>query len=297
MNADAKTPQTAARVLLVTGLSGAGSTTALKSLEDMGYEAIDNVPLSLVSRLVEPGDSPPLGIAIGVDLRTRGFDVASFSSLIETLDRRRDIGVQVVYLDCDDDALSRRYTETRRRHPLAGDGAVAEGIARERGLMRAVRDRADVRFDTTDLSPFDLKRLLAGHFRLTDDTGLVVSVLSFSFRLGLPREADMVLDVRFLRNPHYDPQLRPGTGRDAAVAAHIAEDPAHDSFMDHTRALLSDLMPGYQREGKAYFTLAVGCTGGRHRSVYVAEQLVDHLRAEGYVVALRHRELDGKPPP
>ncbi len=288
-------PRERARVLLVTGLSGAGSTTALKALEDMGYEAVDNVPLSLVSRLVEPDGAQPFAIAIGVDLRTRGFDLDSFTALIRALEDRQDIDLQVLYLDCDNEALARRYTETRRRHPLAGEGAVAEGIARERGLMRAMRDQADVRLDTTELTPFDLKRLLAGHFRLSDDAGLVISVLSFSFRRGLPREADMVLDVRFLRNPHYDPALRPGTGRDPEVAAHIAADPAHDPFLDHVRALLSQLMPGYQREGKAYFTLAIGCTGGRHRSVYVAEQLVEHLRGEGYVVALRHRELDGKP--
>lgn len=288
-------PRERARVLLVTGLSGAGSTTALKALEDMGYEAVDNVPLSLVSRLVEPDGAQPFAIAIGVDLRTRGFDLDSFTALIRALEDRQDIALQVLYLDCDNEALARRYTETRRRHPLAGEGAVAEGIARERGLMRAMRDQADVRLDTTELTPFDLKRLLSGHFRLSDDAGLVISVLSFSFRRGLPREADMVLDVRFLRNPHYDPGLRPGTGRDPAVAAHIAADPAHDPFLDHVRALLSQLMPGYQREGKAYFTLAIGCTGGRHRSVYVAEQLVEHLRGEGYVVALRHRELDGKP--
>jgi RNase adaptor protein for sRNA GlmZ degradation len=283
-----------ARCVLVTGMSGAGRSTALKALEDVGYEAVDNLPLALVPALVEsaPADAP--AIAIGLDARTRGFRIEAILQILDRLTRSRPesptVSLTVLFIDCDDERLERRYTETRRPHPLAGDRPVMDGIRLERQVVSALRDRADLVIDTSPLTTADLKRLLTGHFALAG-TGLRVFVTSFAFRRGIPREADLVFDVRFLDNPHYVAQLRPLTGRDPAVAAHIERDPGFAGFFDGLLRLLLPLLPRYEKEGKSYLTIAVGCTGGRHRSVYVAERLAAHIRGEGRRVELVHRDL------
>jgi UPF0042 nucleotide-binding protein len=276
-------------VVLVTGMSGAGRTTALKALEDMGYEALDNVPLSLLERLVTPLPRP---MAIGVDIRTRDFGAEAVLRGVDHLGAEGRVKVRVLFLDCDDDELRRRYAETRHRHPLAQDRPVSDGIARERTAIRPLRDRADVVLDTTGLGPGDLKRILAGHFGKAAGRELTVFVTSFGFKRGIPREADLVFDVRFLVNPHYDPDLRPLTGRDAAVADYVARDPDFERFFDGLTGLLLPLLPRYAAEGKSYLTIAVGCTGGRHRSVFVAERLAQRLESEGQPVQLRHRDLE-----
>jgi UPF0042 nucleotide-binding protein len=279
------------RVLLVTGLSGAGHSTALNLLEDLGYEAVDNLPLALLGGLTGGiSDALARPIAIGVDTRTRDF---SPQGLIERLERLRgepQLDVRLIFLDCDDEVLRRRYTETRRRHPLALDRPVADGIAQERALLAPVRARADPTIDTSELAIGDLKHLLQGHFAL-DRTGAAIAVLSFSYRQGLPREADLVFDARFLRNPHYESALRPLSGRDRAVGSYLENDPSFPGFFDALTGLLAPLLPRYEREGKSYLTLAIGCTGGRHRSVYVAERLAAWLRRQGHIVGLRHRDL------
>jgi len=279
------------RVLLVTGLSGAGHSTALNLLEDLGYEAVDNLPLALLGGLTA-GESAGLArpIAIGVDTRTRDF---SPEGLIERLERLRAepaLDVRLIFLDCDDEVLRRRYTETRRRHPLALDRPVADGIAQERALLGPVRGQADLVIDTSELAIGDLKHLLQGHFAL-DRAGAAIAVLSFSYRQGLPREADLVFDARFLRNPHYEKALRPLSGRDREVGAYLEDDPGFPGFIGALTGLLAPLLPRFEREGKSYLTLAIGCTGGRHRSVYVAEKLAAWLRQQGYRVGLRHRDL------
>lgn len=281
------------RVLLVTGLSGAGKSLALKMFEDLGYEAVDNLPLSLIGPLLDADDSSGRGeaIAISVDFRTRDFGADSFFSQVDALTAREDIELRVLFLDCDQDVLSRRFTETRRRHPLAEDRPVLDGIRRERALMAPVADRADLVIDTSTLSPVELRNLLTGHFRLEQAGAMTISVQSFSFRRGLPREADLVFDVRFLNNPHYVYDLRPLTGRDAGVGDYIAKDVAFAPFMQTLVDMLTSLLPHYQREGKSYLTVAVGCTGGRHRSVFVSEQLAERLRAAGREIVLRHRDL------
>jgi RNase adapter protein RapZ len=281
---------TRGRLLVVTGMSGAGRSTALKTLEDMGYEAVDNLPLSLLPNLLGAAAGPPL--AIGVDVRTRDFGVGE---LLDTLDRlavQHKLALQIVFLDCEDDRLVRRYTETRRRHPLAGDRPVTDGIALERRRLSPLRDRADLVIDTTALSPGDLKRLLHGHFALDAAPGITIFVTSFSYRHGLPRDADLVLDVRFLRNPHYVLALQPLTGRDAAVGAFIEADPDFAPFFSRLCAWLGPLLPRYESEGKSYLTIAIGCTGGRHRSVYLAERLAAWLSREGRPVGIGHRDLD-----
>jgi len=278
-------------LLVVTGLSGAGHTTALKALEDLGYEAVDNLPLSLLGGLAGIGADATGPIAIGIDSRTRGFTAAV---LLERLDRLRadpGLDVRLVFLDCGDEALRRRFTETRRRHPLALDRPVADGIRHERPLLAPLRERADLVIDTTDLAGGDLRRLLRGHFALDRRRALALEVVSFSYRRGLPREADLVFDVRFLRNPHYDATLRPLTGRDPAVGRHIEDDQGYLPFFNALTGMLLPLLPSFEREGKTYLTVAVGCTGGRHRSVFVAERLTAWLAARDIAARVRHRDL------
>jgi RNase adapter protein RapZ len=284
-----------ARVLLVTGMSGAGRSTALKTLEDMGYEAFDNLPLSLVPALIESIATDARAIAVGADLRTRGFGIGGFAieSMLEPLDAvvgRTSRELKVLFIDCDDEPLQRRYTETRRPHPLAGDRPVTDGIRLERQVVSALRDRADLVIDTSNLSAADFKRLLTGHFALAAG-GLRVFVTSFAYRHGIPRDADLIFDVRFLDNPHYVPELRRLTGRDLAVAAHIERDPDLAPFLAGLWRLLEPLLPRYEQEGKTYLTIAIGCTGGRHRSVYVAGRLAAQLGGVGLRVELAHRDL------
>ena len=280
-----------ARLVLVTGMSGAGKTTALKTLEDHGYEAVDNMPLKLISSLVRPGAIESEALAIHIDVRTRDFAVDAFEAAVAPLVARDDLDTRVLFMECDDEVLQRRYTETRRRHPLADDRPVIDGIRHERNLIQRLRDRADVVIDTSDLAAGDLRRIVAGQFALDGAPGLAVFVNSFSYRLGLPREADLVFDVRFLANPHYDPLLRPLTGLDSAVGEYIAADPGFEPFVDALTAMLPPLMPRFEREGKSYLTIAIGCTGGRHRSVFVAERLAEILGAHGHRVQVRHRDL------
>lgn len=283
------------RLVLVTGMSGAGRTTALKTLEDNGYEAVDNLPLKLLSTLLRPGATRSEALAINIDVRTRDFTVDAFEAEIAPLAAREDLDVRILFVDCDDEVLQRRYTETRRRHPLADDRPVIDGIRHERNLIQRLRERADLVLDTTELAVGDLRRIVAGNFALDDRPALTIFVTSFSYRLGLPREADLVFDVRFLANPHYDPRLRPLTGLDPAVGEHIANDPGFKPFSDALAAMLPPLLPRFEREGKSYLTIAVGCTGGRHRSVFVAERLAALIGEHGHRVRVRHRDLDRSP--
>ena len=287
------------QVVLVTGMSGAGKSTALKVLEDLGYEAIDNLPLYLLSRLLAPKDdglsAARLGaIAVDVDIRTRDFDADGFLTEITSLSARGDLALSLMFLDCDDNVLRRRFTETRRRHPLANDRPVVDGIAHERRLMMRLRDNADLVIDSSHLAIPEFRQLMTHHFALDAGPEMAVSVTSFSYRRGLPREADLVFDVRFLANPHYIYALRPRSGKDADVAAYIEQDPAFASFFGSLASMLVDLLPHYAREGKSYLTVAIGCTGGRHRSVYVAERLSQELHANGHAVAVHHRDLASK---
>ena len=288
------------RVLLISGLAGAGRTTALRALEDIGYEAVDNLPLELLPHLVgglaaeadsgraASGEQP---IAIGIDCRSRGFSGRDFVERIQKLRTTPHLEVILIYLDCEDEVLIRRFTETRRRHPLAPDRGVADGIARERSLMFPVRGMADLVIDTSTRSNADLKRLMNERFGLERQPGLALTVMSFSYRVGVPREADLVFDVRFLSNPHYVDALQPLNGEDAEVARYIEGDGSLAPFMASLSALIDPLLPNYEREGKSYLTIAIGCTGGKHRSVYVAKRLAGTLRGSGRPVALIHRDL------
>lgn len=279
------------RLILVTGPSGAGRSTAIHVLEDLGYETIDNLPLSLVPRLIE---GPPLGrpIALGLDVRNRDFDTTALIELVDTLTRDPRISLDLLYLDCSISALIRRYSETRRRHPLAPDETPLQGIEREIDLLAPIRVRADHLIDTTDLSPHDLKAEIGQRFALGGGAGLAVSVQSFSYKRGVPRGIDMIFDCRFLSNPHWVPALRPLDGRHADVAAHVAADPRFADFISKLTDLLLFLLPAHEAEGKAHLSIGLGCTGGQHRSVAVAEILGNALAEAGWTVSKRHRELE-----
>lgn len=277
---------------IVTGLSGAGRTTAIHALEDLGWEVVDNLPLSLIPRLVEGGEGAARPLAIGVDSRTRGFSAEALIDLVGGLRGRSGGATTLVFLDAADETLIARYAETRRRHPMAPEESVAIGIGRERDILQSLRERADLLIDTTALTPHDLKAMMRARFGEGASHGLTVSIQSFAFKRGAPREAEMVMDLRFLRNPHWDAALRPLDGREAAVAAYVAEDPLFEPFFARLAEMVLMLLPAYKREGKAYFGIGLGCTGGRHRSVATAERLAARLRAEGWRVTLRHRELE-----
>lgn len=278
-------------LLVVTGMSGAGRSTALKTLEDMGYEAVDNVPLSLLPNLVSP-QATRLPLAVEVDVRTRDFAVPALVEALDRLVAGHDLELKVVFLDCADELLERRYTETRRRHPLALDRPVADGIRLERQRLWPLRGRADLVIDSSALTPSDLKRALHGHFALDVEPGIAIFVISFAYRHGLPRDADLVFDVRFLRNPHYVDTLRVKTGRDGDVGAYIEQDPEFHRLFDAICGWVEDALPRYEREGKTYLTIAIGCTGGRHRSVYCAERLAARLGSAGRRIDLVHRDID-----
>jgi UPF0042 nucleotide-binding protein len=278
-------------LLLVTGPSGAGRSTAIHALEDLGYEVIDNLPLSLIPRLI---DGPPHGrpLALGLDVRNRDFNATALIELIDRLTRDPRVTPEVLYLDCDPDVLIRRFSQTRRRHPLAPADTPDAGIAREIDRLAPIRVRADHVIDTTEMSPHDLKAEIGNWYGRGPASRLAVSVQSFSYKRGVPRGVDMIFDCRFLKNPYWAPELRALDGRDAMVAAHIAEDPRFAPFFQRLQELVLFLLPAHLEEGKAHLTIGFGCTGGQHRSVAVAEKLGNVLAEAGWPVTLRHRELE-----
>jgi UPF0042 nucleotide-binding protein len=279
------------RMVFVTGPSGAGRSTAIHALEDLGYEVIDNLPLSLIPRLI---DGPPLlrPIGLGVDPRNRDFSATTLIELIDSLTRDSRVQLEILYLDCAPSVLIRRFSETRRRHPLAQSDTPNDGITREVDLLAPIRARADHLIDTTDLSPHDLRAEIGQWFALAKSGGLAVSVQSFSYKRGLPRGVDMVFDCRFLANPHWVPALRALDGRDSAVVDHIATDPRFAEFFDRIHGLVEMLLPAQIDEGKSHVAIAFGCTGGQHRSVALAEKLAKVLAEAGWAVSKRHRELE-----
>lgn len=277
------------KLVLVTGMSGAGKSVALKTLEDSGFEAIDNIPLLFMPAVASSGVTRNL--AIGTDVRSRDFSVEQFMRVISQFRNDPTLDFKIVFLDCEDEVLRRRYTETRRRHPLGIDRTVMDGIRHERELVEAIRGSADIVIDTSDFEAARLREFISAQFS-DKQNELSLVLTSFSFKQGIPREADIVFDVRFLKNPHYDPALMPLTGQDAAVGTYIESDPDFASFYKHLTDLLLPLLPRYRKEGKKYLTIAIGCTGGRHRSVYLVQKLGAFLEKNDYNIALRHRDLE-----
>lgn len=280
-------------VVLVTGPSGAGRSTALHSLEDLGFEIIDNLPLGLLPRLLS-GPPMPRPMAIGVDARTRGFSAAALRKAVKAAAAHPEMQVQLLYLDCARDVLFRRFSETRRRHPLTAKGSLQSAIDEEYGLLNGLREHADILIDTSNLSLHDLRAELARWFDEARTTVLSVSVQSFSYKRGLPHGVDMVLDCRFLRNPHWDKDLRAEDGRNPDVAAYVMKDANYEPFVAGLIRMCDLLLPAYRAEGKSYFSIALGCTGGQHRSVAIAEDVHNRLAEAGWHVSIRHRELEAK---
>ena len=287
------------RILLVTGLSGAGKSTALRTLEDIGWEVVDNLPLSLLEHLL----STPLAkgaaknrrpLAIGIDSRTRDFDAHRIVQQIKTLASDHKYPVETLYLDCAGSELLRRYSETRRRHPLAADRPATDGIAAERELMEPLRRWSDHIIDTTDTDTNALQQQIRTRFG-TESDAPTLHIMSFGFARGLPRNADTVFDMRFLRNPHWVDELRPQTGLDKPVGDYIAGDPAYAEAVERIEGLLLTLLPRYRAEGKSYVSIGFGCTGGRHRSVHVAERVAARLREAGFSPTVEHRDLASLP--
>lgn len=285
------TAKLAATVVLVTGPSGGGRSTAINALEDLGYEVIDNLPLSLLPRLLD-GPPPSRPLALGLDVRNRDFGTTALIETIDQLAGRTDQRSQVLYLDAAEEVLVKRYSETRRRHPLAPAGPPLAGIAAEKDMLVPVRARADVLIDTSDLSPHDLKAEVVRWFGTAEGGQLGVTLHSFSYKRGLPRGLDIVMDCRFLKNPHWDEGLRKRDGRDAAVAAYVADDPRFAAFFDQVKGLTDLLLPAHKDEGKAHLSIGFGCTGGQHRSVMMVERMAEALAQDGWHVSKRHRELE-----
>ena len=281
------------RIVLITGPSGAGRSTAIRTLEDLGFEAIDNLPLSLLPRLLE---GPPLGsdLVLGLDVRNRDFSVNALIETIDQLSAMPDIRPEVAYLDCRRDVLLRRFSETRRRHPLAPAESPDRGVERELDLLVPIKARADILIDSSEMTPHDLKAEVERLFAGPKGRHLVVSVNSFSYKRGLPRGMDMVFDCRFLRNPYWNARLRGLDGRNIAVADYVSEDVRFDGFFQRVLDLTEMLLPAYRDEGQAHLAIGFGCTGGQHRSVAMAEKLSRALADHGWQVSTRHREIERK---
>jgi UPF0042 nucleotide-binding protein len=279
------------KIILVTGPSGAGRSTAINAFEDLGFETIDSMPLALLPRLL---GGPPVqrSIALGIDVRTRDFEPAKVLELHKTIQNMPEIDGGLLFLDSTVETLLRRYSETRRRHPLAPDDSPIKGIEREKHLLEVLRAQASTLIDTSNFTPHDLKAEIGACFGNTSRETLAISLQSFSYKRGLPRGIDMMFDCRFLRNPHWEAKLRAKTGLDQAVKTYVQADSRYQAFFDQILDMLALLLPAYQQEGKAHFGIGLGCTGGKHRSVTITEELSKALAEQGWQVSIRHRELE-----
>lgn len=278
-------------VLLITGMSGSGRSFALKTLEDMGYETIDNLPLTFLESIVSTCNKDSQPLAISIDVRTRDFSSNKFLKELEALKQNAQLNTQLIFFDCDDEILARRYNESRRIHPLAHERPVVDGIFLERHLMSVIREHSHHVIDTSITSTIELRGYLKRLFDLNKGPGLSIFVTSFSFRHGLPREADMVFDARLLKNPFYVEELRALSGEDKEVALYIQKDKVFNSFMESSKAIISSSLTSFEEQGRGYLTIAIGCTGGQHRSVFVAHLFAKWLQKTKNQVKLRHRDL------
>ena len=279
------------RLILVSGPAGAGRSTAIRSLEDLGFEAIDNLPLDLVKSVLEP-KRVSAKIAIGLDTRSRDFSVESLLGLLKFLSELHNVDFQLLYVSCTMEVLLRRYSETRRRHPLSNGNSPHEGIEKELILLEPIRNKADILIETAELTPHELKSTIRKLFLKAEGNLLSVSLKSFSYKRGLPRGADMVLDCRFLKNPHWEEKLRKKTGLEADASKFVASDPKFKEYIQHVKKLLLFLLPLFKEEGKSSVEIGFGCTGGIHRSVAVTETVAKELADSGWNVSIKHREIE-----
>jgi len=291
MNDIAIGQEPAINLVLVTGLSGAGRTTAIRALEDIGYETIDNLPISLLPNIVS-SPSKPARIAVGLDTRNRDFSTHGVLEMLETLSRMPWLKVDLVFIQCSTEVLVRRFSETRRRHPLAPAESPIIGIERERDLLLPILVRADVLLNSSDMSPHEMRGEITSYYSTDAALGLAVSVQSFSYKRGLPRGVDMLFDCRFLRNPYWDANLRSLDGQNKSVQDYVKQDTNFNEFYQKIRDLCLFLLPAYKDEGKTHFSIGFGCTGGKHRSVTLTELLANDLAHHGWQVSIRHREKE-----
>jgi RNase adapter protein RapZ len=278
------------QLVILTGLSGSGKSTVLRAFEDMGFYCVDNLPVELIPIFAElhaAGEAEFSRAALLVDAR-EGQQLQKLPGLLKHL--RREHGISLVFIEANDDALLRRYSETRRPHPLGKDHSVRESLLHERKLMEPIRSLADVVIDSTQFNVHELRNFITRRFKNPDRHPMLISVVSFGYKYGVPNDADLVFDVRFLPNPHFVPEFRPLTGRDPRVAKYIRSFPQTQEFINRISELLIYLLPHYVREGKSYLTISFGCTGGQHRSVMIAEDVSKHLRKAGYRVKVVHRD-------
>ncbi|HTY41347.1 MAG TPA: RNase adapter RapZ [Thermoanaerobaculia bacterium] len=275
-------------LVVVTGLSGSGKSYVNKCLEDMGYFCVDNLPLELVEPLLDQVSTKK---RVGIILDVRNLDFAArFPEILGRL-RRRVPGTRLLFLDASEESLIRRFSETRRPHPLAGKVPLLEALRRERAMLEEVRAVADVVVDTSAMTVHELRSFMQKTFvGDPESTGMVVSATSFGYKFGIPHDVDLLFDVRFLANPHFVPELKGKTGMDPAVAAYIEKDPETHAFLERLEGFLDYLLPQFDREHKSYLSIGIGCTGGKHRSVYIAEQLAARLHERGYPVRVSHRD-------
>jgi UPF0042 nucleotide-binding protein len=293
MTVPTPSPELPLKLAVITGLSGAGRSTAAKCLEDLGWFVVDNLPPALIPAVADLAARSNGGVdrvAVVVDVRSRGFNSDLHAALTGV--RKAGFHPHIVYLEAPDDVLVRRFDGVRRPHPLQGGGRVIEGLAQERELLRELREEADVVIDTSALNVHELRARIAAAFEETGANELHLSMVTFGYKYGLPVDADVVIDCRLLPNPHWVPELRPLTGEDQPVRDYIFEQPGAAEFLDAASDLLRRYEKGYISEGKQYATIAVGCTGGRHRSVAIATELAGRLRADGIEVVLSHRDKD-----
>ena len=278
-------------VVIVSGLSGAGKSVTIKAFEDLGFYCVDNLPTALIPTFTDLlVQSNIERVALGIDIRERHF----LDGLFEALTSLQGQGhqMELLFLEASDDVLLRRYSETRRKHPLAMADSVPQGIALERELLAGLRQRATRIVDTSALTLHELRALVQAAYRAQGDDGrMQVSVVSFGFKYGAPTNTDLLFDVRFLPNPHFDPTLRAQTGQEPEVAAYVLDNPTGRIFVQHLHDFLAMLMPLYEQEGKSYLMISIGCTGGKHRSVATTEGVVQHLRQLGYRVSCQHRDV------
>ena len=278
---------------IVTGLSGAGRSEAAHSLEDIGHFVVDNLPPALIGKMVElaAAAGEPSRVAIVADARG-GVFFPDLAAALEDL-RQQQVPYRILYLDASDEALVKRFEATRRRHPMSSGDRMIEGIRKERALMEPLREAADLIIDTSQLTPHELRDRVREAFGVArSEEGLQVALVAFGYKHGIPRDANLVFDVRFLPNPHWVEELRPLPGTADPVRDYVRAQPAYGGFLRRLRRLLDFVVPGYVKEGKSYLTIAIGCTGGRHRSVVVAEELATYFREAGHPVRLEHRDLE-----
>mgnify|MGYP001354855445 CR=1 FL=1 len=280
-------------VVIVTGPSGAGKTTAISVLQDIGFETIDNIPIDLIDRVLSgPGLVKPL--ALGIDVRTRGFSAENLNSAIAMWSQNKSLLISLLFLDCNKGLLEQRFNQTRRRHPLSEGDTLQNAIFKEDGIIKSLKQTSDILIDTSNLNPHALKEQLCKFFDKTSRGDMVLSVHSFSYRRSVPPGIDMVFDCRFLRNPYWVQELQNLTGKEAKVGDYIKDDENWFEYLNKIVQLLKFLIPKYREEGKSYFAIGFGCTGGKHRSVFTSEVVAKSLRRVGWQVIVRHRELENK---